>query len=88
MMNDLPDYEAEISRQVVRRLKTADRFDNYREITAKFDSIGKCGHEIKKGDRIGWNKHHGCRCSSCWSRWVAENREADAIESGYMPSVW
>ena len=88
MMNDLPDYEAEIASSVRRRLKTADRFDNYREITAKFDSTGKCGHEIKKGDRIGYNRNHGCHCSSCWFKWSAENREADAIESGYMPSVW
>jgi hypothetical protein len=88
MMNDLPDYEAEISRQVIRRLKTADRFDNYREITAKFDSTGKCGHSIKKGDRIGYNKDHGCRCSDCWSSWVRENHEADMIENGYMPSFY
>jgi hypothetical protein len=88
MMNDLPDYEAEIASSVRRRLRTADRFDNYREITAKFDSTGKCGHSIKKGDRIGWNKTHGCHCSDCWSRWVAENRESDAIEAGYMNSCW
>ena len=88
-MNDIPDYEHEIISQSVRRsLRTADRFSNYREITAKFDSTGKCGHPIKKGDRIGYNKNHGCHCSSCWSKWVAENREADAIESGYMPDVW
>jgi hypothetical protein len=88
MMNDLPDYESEISRSVIRRLKTADRFDNYREIIAKFDSTGLCGHPIKKGDRIGYNRNHGCRCSSCWSSWVAENREADMIESGCMNSPW
>ena len=78
----------EISANVNRMLKSADRFDNYREITAKFDSTGKCGHPIKKGDTIGWNKRHGCYCSACWSKWVAENREADAIEAGYMPSCW
>lgn len=88
MMNDIPDYEAETVARVSRNLRTADRFDNYREITAKFDSTGKCGHSIKKGDRIGWNKIHGCHCSSCWSKWVAENREADMIESGYMNSCW
>jgi hypothetical protein len=88
MMNDLSDCEAETMARVSRRLRTADRFDNYREITAKFDSTGKCGHPIKKGDRIGYNRNHGCHCSSCWSKWSAENREADAIESGYLPNVW
>lgn len=87
-MNDLPDYESEIASSVSRRLRTADRFDNYREITAKFDSTGKCGHPIKKGDRIGYNRNFRPPCAACWSKWVAENREADAIESGYMPSVW
>lgn len=85
MMNDI---ENEISSNVRRQLAVADRFDNYREIRAKFDSTGKCGHAIKTGDVIGWNKRHGCQCSSCWSRWVAENREADAIEQGYMNSCW
>ena len=84
-MNDQYD---EISATVYRQLRTADRFDNYREITAKFNSTGKCGHPIKKGDRIGWNKSHGCRCSSCWSSWVSENREADMVEQGYMNSPW
>lgn len=89
MMNDLPDYETEIiNRSIARRLRKADRFENYRQITAKFDSTGKCGHPIKKGDVIGYNRNHGCHCSSCWSKWVAENREADAIESGYMNSCW
>lgn len=87
-MNAEYDLEPETTSRVMRQLRTADRFDNYREITAKFDSTGKCGHAIKKGDRIGWNKRHGCQCASCWSRWVAENREAAAIEQGYMPSVW
>ena len=88
-MNDLPDYEAEIiARSINRRLRTADRFDNYREITAKFDSTGKCGHEIKKGDRIGYNKDHGCRCSVCWDKWYAENKEAEMIERGFLNSPW
>lgn len=32
--------------------RDANRFDNYREITAKFDSTGKCGHAIKKGPNL------------------------------------
>ncbi len=78
----------EISSRVRRQLSTANRFDNYREIRAKFDSTGACGHSIKKGDVIGWNKRYGCRCSNCWSKWVAENHEADMVEQGYMPSCW
>lgn len=68
--------------------RDADRFDNYREIAAKFDSTGKCGHPIKTGDRIGWHRKHGARCAACWSAWVAENREAEMIESGYQNGCW
>ena len=66
-----------------------NRFTYYREIEARFDSTGACGHAIKRGDRIGWNKRaKRTQCAACWARWVDENREADAIESGYMPSCW
>jgi len=68
------------------RYRNLNRFDNYRELAARFASTGACGHPIQKGDRIGWNKRHGAQCSSCWARRVAENREADAIERGYLPS--
>jgi hypothetical protein len=88
MMNEQQDFDPQEVQAIVNELKRADRFDNYREITAKFNSIGKCGHQITKGDRIGYNKRFGCQCSNCWSRWVAENREADAIEAGYMNSPW
>jgi hypothetical protein len=63
----------------------ADRFDNYREIDARFASTGTCGHAISKGDRIGWHPTiKKTQCTACWSRWVAENAEADALERGYM----
>ena len=65
-----------------------NRFDNYREITARLDSTGRCGHPIKRGDRVGWHKHHGARCSACWQTWKAENAEAAAIEAGHMPCPW
>jgi len=29
------------------------RFNDYREIVARFDSIGACGHPVKKGDYAG-----------------------------------
>lgn len=61
--------------------RSADRFDNYREITAKFDSLGKCGHQIKRGDRIGYHRTHGCQCADCWARWSAENAEAAQYEA-------
>ncbi len=65
------------------------RFNDYREITARFDSTGTCGHPIRKGDRIGWAmRFRETHCTACWDRWCAENAEADAIESGYMPTVW
>ncbi len=69
-----------------RRMHTANRFDNYSEIEARFDSEGKCGHKIRKGDRIGYHRVHGAQCSDCWRRWVAENQEADMLEaSGSYP---
>jgi hypothetical protein len=76
-------------RRSYRNSGYADRFYNYREIDARFASTGTCGHAIAKGDRIGWHpKLKKTQCSACWARWVAENAEADAIESGYGPSVW
>ena len=59
----------------------ADRFYDYREIEARFNSTGSCGHEIAKGDRIGW--HPGLKktyCTACWVRWCDENAEADRLE--------
>ena len=67
------------------RTRTANRFDNYHELTAKFDSTGSCGHAIHRGDTIGYHRSHGAQCAVCWVRWSAENREADAIEGGYQP---
>ncbi|MCH8851588.1 MAG: hypothetical protein IID41_02935 [Planctomycetes bacterium] len=65
--------------------RSADRFDNYREIDARFASTGSCGHPIAKGDRIGWHRAlKKTQCATCWARWVAENAEADAMERGYL----
>jgi hypothetical protein len=77
----------------MRYNRRSNRFDNYREITARFDSVATAcgstapgGHAIKTGDRIGYLPGRALTmCSDCWARWVAENREADAIEAGYMP---
>jgi hypothetical protein len=58
-----------------------DRFDNYRRITAKFNSTTSCGHEVKKGDEIGYNSAlKKTVCTACWYNWVAENRQAQAYE--------
>lgn len=67
------------------------RFNDCREITAKFNSTGTCGHAITAGDRIGYGRKHGqtnTHCQACWSKWTAENREAEAIESGYGPCCY
>lgn len=65
------------------------RFDDYREIEARFDSTGTCGHKIKRGQRIGYApRFRKTQCAACWARWVAENAEADAIEAGYAPCPW
>jgi hypothetical protein len=58
-----------------------DRFDNYSALTARFASTATCGHEIAKGDPIGWNRgNRRTMCSACWAKWVGENREAAAYE--------
>ena len=68
------------------------RFNSYRGISAKFDSIATCGHPVKAGDAIGFapSRRRGAKsetqCADCWAKWQAENAEADAIEAGYMPS--
>ena len=85
-MNDYQDLDSAEIRNINHQLKMTDRFDNFAEIRAKFNSTGTCGHQIKKGDVIGYNpRTKSTSCPNCWSRWVAENREADAIEAGYMP---
>ena len=74
--------EETIERQVRRSLARADRFDNYRQLTARFDSVGACGHPIRKGDLIGYSpRAKTCRCAACWSRWCDENAAAAADEA-------
>ena len=73
-----------------RRNYGAPRFYDYREITARFDSMGCDGtHPIRKGDRIGYvRRFRKTVCAACWTRWVEENREADALEAGYVSCPW
>jgi len=67
----------------------ADRFDNYREIEARFASTGTCGHAIGKGERIGWHPRlKKTYCPTCWHKWCAENAEAEAIERGWAPNAF
>jgi hypothetical protein len=68
---------------------TSVRFNDCREIAAKFDSVGSCGHPIKKGDRIGYGrKGHDSHtsCPNCWADWCAENADADRYEAQYCTS--
>lgn len=86
-MDEMTDEDSATVARINRQLAGADRFDNYRELTAKFPGTCKsCSGPVKKGDRIGWNKRHGVVCPSCWNKWVEENRQADEIERGYMPN--
>jgi hypothetical protein len=65
------------------------RYSDFYELVARRDSggcVNGADHRIKAGDVIGWSRAHRLACcAECWSRWVAENREADAIEAGYVP---
>jgi hypothetical protein len=62
------------------------RFCEYREIKAVFNKIATCGHEIRKGDYVGFawkNDRAYTRCADCWYNWVSENAEADILERTY-----
>ena len=54
----------------------ARNYNHYREIPAKFDSQGTCGHAIRKGDTIGYSpaKYRGdkaeTQCAECWRKWT------------------
>lgn len=62
--------------------RRADRFSNYRQITAKYSSTGSCGHQISPGDVIGYHPElKKAQCADCWHKWSAENAEADRIEN-------
>ena len=73
-------YLDETTSSVRRQLRRADRFDNYSESSARVDSTGNCGHAITKGQVIGYNRTHGCKCAACWAKWSQENVEADMDE--------
>lgn len=66
------------------------RFNDYREIEARYDGEGCRGartgpHPVHQGDRIGYARR-GRRslvvCADCWRRWSDENAEADRYEAG------
>lgn len=66
-----------------------DNYCNYRSISARFGSIGTCGHPINKGDSIGYNpKTKHTQCTSCWDKWISENREADYLETHSSACPW
>lgn len=49
-------------------------FRHYRDLVARFDSTGTCGHQIKKGDAIGYSKlgrwdMGQTQCAGCWEAW-------------------
>ena len=63
--------------------RSADRFDNYRQITARFNSVGACGHGVAKGEQVGYHRSHGVQCAACWAKWQSENAEAAMLETSY-----
>jgi hypothetical protein len=61
--------------------RNLDSFDNYREIAARFNSVGTCGHEIKVSDRIGYNgRLKRTQCAGCWAKWCGDNEDAAMYE--------
>lgn len=66
----LSNSGAEIRRckKRIENLKSASAPTSFREIVARFDSVGTCGHAISKGDRIGWQRTiRETRCADCWA---------------------
>lgn len=63
--------------------RSAGRFSDYREITARYRGTADCGHAVSIGDRIGYARGRGIRCAACWSKWVSENAAAEADERQY-----
>ena len=62
-------------------MNTSDYFDNYRDILAKFDSTGSCGHAIAKGDAIGYNpRNRKTSCATCWHRWQYDVAAESSME--------
>lgn len=62
--------------------RNADRFNNYREMIARYTGKCSCGATIKPGQVMGY--HAGLKkgkCAHCWQSWSAENREADMYEA-------
>lgn len=53
-------------------------------IQAKFDSTGTCGHPIKKGDRIGWDKYKRLTiCKECTEQHERDTAAADFDQMVY-----
>ena len=62
------------------------RFNEFRPLTARFASRGTCGHDIARGDPIGYAPRYRYRkaqtcCTDCWQAWSAENAEAEILEA-------
>lgn len=63
---------------------SAVRFSDFRGIAARFASVGTCGHEIEKGDSIGYApRSQQTSCADCWRSWSYENAEADLCEQNF-----
>lgn len=68
---------------------SARNFNQYRELVAKFDSAGTCGHPIARGDVIGFSRlgrwsSPQTQCAQCWDAWkrsVASD-DFDAAQMG------
>ena len=62
------------------------RFSDFREIAAKFDSVStdcgakEGGHNIRKGETIGYAFKGHTVCPACWSDWCRENAQDDFDE--------
>ena len=68
------------SKRYAKLRKHFDMFENYTEIEARFDSIGRCDHEIATGNRVGWHpERHITICTRCWDYLRAMN-ETKSIE--------
>lgn len=67
----------------------ARSYNQYREIAARFESKGTCGHEIHKGDVIGYSPaprkwlDAETQCAECWRKWSADVANEQEYCNGY-----
>jgi hypothetical protein len=67
---------------MARQHSSTLRFDDLREMTARFASMGACGHAIKQGERIAYGRG-AAYCETCYRKWASEVQEENDYSDRY-----